>query len=78
MSELSVVAEKSEAKAPPVQMIRFVCSHCNRQLVWAEATVSVNCPSCGRWIKANRFWQGTENKRKGKKPRVEPEQMELF
>ena len=60
------------------QMVRFVCSKCKRQLVWAEATVTVQCPSCGRWIKANKVWQGEPRSEKAKKAAPSPQQMELF
>ncbi len=60
------------------QMVRFVCSRCKRQLVWAEVSVTVKCPSCGRWIKANKFWQGNNESGKTKKTVFPPQQMELF
>jgi len=67
MHESAGAPKKSGTKILPMQMVRFVCSHCDRPLVWAEVSVSVKCPSCGRWIKANRFWQGDASKRKRKK-----------
>ena len=60
------------------QMVRFVCSKCKRQLVWAEATVTVQCPSCGRWVKANKVWQGEPRPGKAKKSAPPPEQLELY
>lgn len=60
-------------------MVHFVCQRCNRQLVWAEATVSVQCPSCGRWIKANPIWSPpTAGKKAGRKSKPEPQQLLLF
>ena len=59
-------------------MVRFVCSRCKRQLVWAEVSVTVKCPSCGRWIKANKFWQINNESGKPKKNVLPPQQMELF
>jgi len=78
MSNPAVMLKKVSSPAPPVRMIRFVCTHCDRPLVWAAESVSVKCPSCGRWIQANRFWKGNENKPKGKKKKISPEQLELF
>jgi len=78
MHETAIHLKKVDTKAPPTKMVRFVCSHCDRPLVWATVSVSVKCPSCGRWIKANRFWQGDASKRKRKKPIISPEQLELF
>lgn len=60
-------------------MVRFVCSHCDRALVWADVAVTVQCPSCGRWIKSNRFWRPNDMAGKRKKiPDVIAEQLELF
>ena len=60
-------------------MVRFVCSHCSRALVWADAAVTVRCPSCGRWIQSNRFWRPEDKTGKRKKnPVVVMEQLELF
>ena len=59
-------------------MVHFGCSRCDRPLVWAAASVTVQCPSCGRWIRANRFWREREIRPKPKKAAVRPEQMELF
>ena len=66
-------------KLAPLRMVHFVCLRCKRQLVWAEATVSVQCPSCGRWIKANPFWTPPEKgKKAAKKGEAQPEQLRLF
>lgn len=70
--------QNSVIKIKKNQMVRFVCSRCQRQLVWAEATVTVQCPSCGRWVKANKIWQGEAPPGKTKKCPSLPEQMELF
>jgi hypothetical protein len=78
MHEPSKAAIKSGIKIQPVKMVRFVCKRCDRPLVWAEISASVKCPSCGRWINANRFWQDNGGKRKGKKALMVPEQLELF
>ena len=59
-------------------MVHFVCSRCDRPLVWAAASVTVQCPSCGRWIRANRFWREREIRPKPKKAAVRQEQIELF
>ncbi len=70
--------QNNTIKIKKSQMVRFVCNKCKRQLVWAEATVTVQCPSCGRWVKANKIWQGESSiGRSAKKPSL-PEQMELF
>ena len=78
MTEASGCLKKMGGKVNPSPMVRFVCARCNRQLVWADASVTVKCPSCGRWIRANRFWQEAEPKRKVKLAKVTPEQLELF
>ena len=71
-----VMTEKLRVR--PVRMIRFVCSRCSRPLVWAEASVSVQCPSCGRWVKANPFWISPAPKKNAKKEIIPPEQLLLF
>jgi predicted RNA-binding Zn-ribbon protein involved in translation (DUF1610 family) len=70
---------KEKAVSEKEVMVRFVCSRCSRALVWANAAVTVQCPSCGRWIQSNRFWRPNDQKAKGKKtPVVVAEQLELF
>jgi predicted RNA-binding Zn-ribbon protein involved in translation (DUF1610 family) len=78
MHEPSNAAKISETRVTPVRMVRFVCKRCDRPLVWADISASVKCPSCGRWINANRFWQDNGVKRKGKRALMVPEQLELF
>jgi len=70
--------QNSAIKIKKNQMVCFVCSRCKRQLVWAEATVTVQCPSCGRWVKANKIWQGEPPPGKAKNSLPAPEQMDLF
>ena len=70
--------QSSAIKIKKNQMVRFVCNRCQRQLVWAEATVTVKCPSCGRWVKANKIWQGETSPGKTKKCTLPPEQIDLF
>jgi predicted RNA-binding Zn-ribbon protein involved in translation (DUF1610 family) len=60
------------------QMVRFICTRCKRPLVWASATVSVKCPSCGRWVQANKFWQSSQKSGKNRKNEPVPQQLELF
>ena len=67
--------QKTRAKT----LVHFVCIRCKRQLVWAEATVTVQCPSCGRWIKANPFWALREKRQQtARKSKTEPQQLLLF
>lgn len=64
------------ARPQGARMVHFVCSRCERSLVWAEVWASVKCPSCGRWVNANRFWRDSAKKRRNKNAR--PQQMEWF
>jgi LSD1 subclass zinc finger protein len=78
MREAGAAAARQQAKPARTDlMVHFVCARCRRPLVWAAATATVQCPSCGRWIRANRFWQ-EQNDRRPKRATGQPEQLELF
>jgi len=32
-------------------LVPFVCSKCNKELVWATIAANVFCPSCHIWVK---------------------------
>lgn len=62
------------------QMVRFRCEKCDRDLVWTTATALVQCPNCGKWVKAGTFWRPKTVRRKTENTVISEhgEQMELF
>lgn len=69
-----------QSKTGSDPMVRFRCEKCDRDLVWTSATALVQCPGCGRWVKAGSFWRPKNVSRKTASARISEhsEQMELF